>query len=152
MGNRVKQEKTVPGSTQLQALRESEERFRLIFENSPVGNSMTGIDGSIMVNKAFCDILGYNTNELKNKKWMEITHPDDIKESQKIVNLLLDGKKQNIRYEKRYIHKKGNIVFTDVSTTLQRDISGNPLFFITAIIDITKVKKASEEVKIQIIY
>jgi PAS domain S-box-containing protein len=148
MGNRVKQEKTVPGSTQLQALRESEERFRLIFENSPVGNSMTGIDGSIMVNKAFCDILGYNTNELKNKKWMEITHPDDIKESQKIVNLLLDGKKQNIRYEKRYIHKKGNIVFTDVSTTLQRDISGNPLFFITAIIDITKVKKASEEVKI----
>jgi PAS domain S-box-containing protein len=128
-------------------LAESEERFKIIFENSPVGKSITGIDGSLEVNKAFCDILGYNEEELKNKNWKEITHPDDIKESQEVVDSLINGGKKNLRYEKRYIHKNGSIVWTDISTSLQRDESGVPRYFITIIIDITSLKESTKKLK-----
>jgi PAS domain S-box-containing protein len=142
------QKRPANGPGDQKVLIETEERFRLILENSPVGKSITGIDGSLRVNKALCDILGYSEKELKDKNWMEITHPDDIKESREVVDRLLKGKKDNERYEKRYIHKKGNIVWTDVSTTLEKDAAGNPLYFITVIIDITEIKKASEKLKI----
>jgi PAS domain S-box-containing protein len=49
-----------------------------------------------------------------------------------------------MRWEKRYIHKNGNIVWTDISTVLQRDTEGKPLYFITTIQDITR-KKLTEE-------
>ncbi|MBK6965504.1 MAG: PAS domain S-box protein [Bacteroidales bacterium] len=43
------------------------------------------------MNQAFCDILGYSNNELLGKKWTEITHPEDIEESQEIINKLVSG-------------------------------------------------------------
>lgn len=129
------------------ALKESEERFRLVFENSHVGQSMTGIDGSLKVNKVFCNILGYTENELRDKSWQEITHPDDIGESQDVINSLLIGEKEFARYEKRYLKKNSEIVWTDVSTTIQRDTKGNPLYFITMMIDISDRKRADEQIR-----
>jgi PAS domain S-box-containing protein len=131
-------------------LLESETKFRNIFENSPLGKSLTGVNGSLNVNKAFCDILGYSEKELKTKKWQELTHPDDIQESIDIVQSLIKGEKTNARYEKRYIHKNGRTVWADVSTTLQRDKNNIPLFFITVINDITGRKKAEEQLKISL--
>ncbi len=129
-------------------LRVSEQKFRILFEKSPLGKSMTGVDGSLSVNKAFCDILGYTPDELKQKNWKEITHPDDIAQSEELVKDLLSGGKQTERFEKRYIHKKGHIVWTDVSTTLYRDNNGKPNFFITTISDITGRKEIEKELKL----
>jgi len=129
------------------ALIKSEEKFRSVFENSPLGKSMTGIDGSLKVNKAFCDILGYSEDELKTKKWQELTHPDDIQENKAVVQSLLNGEKSSARYEKRYLHKNGNIVWTDVNTAIQRDVDGTPLFFITTINNITERKWAEAEIR-----
>lgn len=125
-------------------LLENEERFRNFFENSVVGKSVTSIDGKLSVNNAFCNIVGYSEAELKNLNWKEITHVDDIELNITILNSILSGEKQSERWEKRYIHKDGHIVWTDISTTLQRDGKGNPLYFITAIIDITERKKAEK--------
>ena len=147
MKNQTNQKKSNSSRVHKEVAIENEEMFRLIFEKSPVGKSITGVDGSLMANKAFCDILGYSEMELQELKWTELTHPEDIKESQTIVNNLISGKIETARYEKRYIHKKGNIVWADVSTTLERDSKGNPLYFITIIIDITLVKDASEKLK-----
>jgi DNA-binding NtrC family response regulator len=69
------------------ALIESEENFRNLFENSPVGKSMTRLDGSVHVNHSFCDMVGYSEEEMKTKKWMDITHPDDIQESADYMQL-----------------------------------------------------------------
>jgi PAS domain S-box-containing protein len=140
-------EKANRNKMDVKALIESEERFKLVFENSPVGKSITGIDGSLRVNKAFCEILGYTENELKEKKWMDITHPDDVNLSQSYVDLLLNRKKESVRFEKRYIHKQGRIVWTDISITLEMDPSGNPLHFITAIIDITASKESEKSLE-----
>lgn len=126
---------------------ESEANFRELFEYSPIGKSMTRLDGSIHINKAFCEILGYSKEELQNKKWEEITFPDDIPESKKISQSLLEGKISNARFEKRYVHKNGSIIWTDISTYLRWDKEKKPKFFITTITDITEVKQAEEKLK-----
>ncbi len=125
-------------------LHESEEKFRRIFELSPIGKSMTGVDGSLHVNKAFCEIVGYSEKELKEKHWKEITHPDDIQESSEIVKALIDGKIDRANYYKRYIHENGNVIWTNVITALYKDNDGNTNSFITTIIDITDRKKTEE--------
>ena len=126
-------------------LKESEVKFRNLFEHSPVGKSMTGIDGTLNVNKAFCNLLGYSEEELTAKKWMEISHPDDIRKTSDYVTALLKGNIINARFEKRYIHKNGSTIWTDISTYLQKDKDGKPLYFITAILDMTERKRAEEE-------
>jgi PAS domain S-box-containing protein len=126
---------------------ESEERFRNLFDNSPIGNSMTGIDGSIHTNQAFCSMIGYQEEELRTKKWVDISYPDDIEETNRYVKLLLDGKISQARFEKRYVHKNGKIVWTDISTYLQRDKDEKPQYFITAITDITERKFMTDYLK-----
>ena len=123
---------------------ESEIKFHNLFENSPIAKSITGIDGSLMVNKSFCDILGYSKKELENKKWQDLTFPEDIEKSDKIAQSLLQGKNKKIMFEKRYVHKNGHIVYAEVSTFLQRDNDNNPQYFITAFNDITERKQTLE--------
>jgi len=129
------------------ALRESEEKFRCMFENSPVGISMTSIDGTIKINEAFYTMLGYTEEELLSTTWQDITHPDDIKNDQKQLDFILSGERRTSRWEKRYIHKNGNIIWVDISTALQRDNEGKPLFFITSINDITNIKQSEEALR-----
>lgn len=128
-------------------LKESEEKFRNFFENSPVGKSMTSVDGTMKINKAFCEMLGYSEAELLIKTWEEITHPDDIQKSTDITNLLVQSEAKNIRFEKRYLHKNGDIIWADVSSTLQRDIHSNSMYFITSIHNITDKKKAEQSLR-----
>jgi len=123
-------------------LRESEEKFRNLFEHSPVGKSMTAVDGTINVNKSFCSILGYSEEELSAKHWKEISHPEDTPLTEEIVKSLLEGKTDSARFEKRYFHKSGRVLITDVATYLQRDNAGKPLYFITTVNDITDRKLA----------
>ncbi len=123
------------------ALRESEEKFKYIFDHSLIGKSITRVDGTLTVNKAFCDMLGYSQDELVNQKWQEITHPDDIDLSNQLVDLLLAGEKESVRFTKRYLHKKGSTVWADVSISLRRDPEGKPLYFMTALLDITERKQ-----------
>lgn len=121
-------------------LKESEELFRNLFENSPLGKSMTGTDGSLRVNKTFCDILGYSEDEIRNKKWQDITHPEDVEKSSEVVKKMITGEANTHKFEKRYIHKSGRVVWTEVHTTVQRNREGKPQFFITSISDITDRK------------
>jgi PAS domain S-box-containing protein len=125
----------------------AEEKYQSIFENSMVGKSLTGVDGSLKVNKAFSNIVGYTMDELEGLKWQEITHHDDLNESAEVIDGLITGKTNSARYTKRYIHKNGSIVWTDISTMLQRDAEGKPLFFITNIIDITERILAETKLK-----
>ena len=124
-----------------EALLESELKFRNIFENSPVGISMTNLDGFLNVNNAFCSILGYSKEELSKLKWQDITYPDDIIKTQEAIDSLLSGVNLNIRFEKRYIHKNGNTIWAHLSSTLQSDMNGKPLYLMTTIIDITEKKQ-----------
>jgi len=131
-----------------EALRESEEKFRSVFEHSVIGKSLTTLDGRLTVNKSFSQILGYSEEELSKLRWQDLTHKDDVEFNSNVVNSILKGEKNSERWEKRYIHKNGNIVWVDISTIIQRDNVGNPLYFITAIIDITGKKRDEETLQI----
>jgi len=125
-------------------LAENEDKFRYVFEHSIIGKSLTFPSGELHVNDALCKILGYSQEELKNKRWQEITHPDDIESNQVILDQISSGEKDSVRLTKRYIHKNGSIVWTDISTFLRRDKEGKPLYFITSMIDITDRKHAED--------
>ena len=124
-----------------EALRESEDKFRQVFDISTIGKSITYFAGEMHANNAFYSMLGYSQDEFRNLKWQDITHPDDIALSQEFLDGILSGKKDSDRFIKRYIHKNGSIVWADVGTTLRRDNQGKPLYFISAINDITGRKQ-----------
>lgn len=128
-------------------LLESEAKFKNFFENSIVGKSITSLDGKLNTNNAFCEILGYTRNELSNIPWQNITHKDDIEFIANEINLVLSGAKEFSKFESRYIHKNGSIIWAEVSTYLQRDNEGKPLYFLTEINDITARKQAEMVIK-----
>lgn len=129
------------------ALRESEETFRNYFENSPVGKSITRMDGTMKVNDAYSNMLGYSKEELIRMNWREITHPDDVDLGIRMQESLLKGEAERALFEKRYLHKNGNIIWAELSIRLQKDAEGKPLYFIAMAQDITERKHAEEEIR-----
>lgn len=126
-------------------IRESEKKFRNLFENSPLGNSIADFDGKIYVNRSFCDMLGYSREELNGMNWRDITHPDDILHNEQVNKMLLEGTYDRYRFEKRYFHRKGSLVWAEVSIFLMHDEAGEPLYYITTINDITERKRLEKE-------
>ncbi len=119
-------------------LKESEEKFKYVFDNSVIGKSLTLPSGELKVNKAMCTMLGYSEEELENKKWQEITHHDDIDFIEKKTGDLVSGKIDSLNLTKRYIKKDGSILWANLQTSLRRDKDGKPLYFISSIVDITE--------------
>ena len=113
-----------------ESLRESEEKFRSVFESANVGKSITSPSGEISVNKAFADMLGYKQEELAHKTWQELTPKEDVATIEALLKPLLNGEEDSVRYEKRYVHKDGSYIWTDYSTVLRRDPDGQPEHFI----------------------
>ncbi|MEI6123378.1 MAG: PAS domain S-box protein [Bacteroidota bacterium] len=125
-------------------LKETESKFRNIFESANVGKSITQLTGEISVNKAFCNMLGYKPTELEHKTWQEITPTEDIEPTQLRMSSLLSGETRTIRFEKRYIHKNGSLVWADVSSAMSYDKNAQPSYLITTIVDINQRKLAEQ--------
>ncbi len=129
-----------------EALAKSEEQFRLIFELAPIGMAFLRLDGYFLqVNKAFCDLLGYTADEMQTKTWMDITDPDDLAASLEAIEKLHQQKASHFQIEKRYLTKNGKIVFAVLGVALIRDSQGEPLHFITQVVDITERKRTEEQ-------
>jgi PAS domain S-box-containing protein len=128
-------------------LRESEEKFKYIFDYSPLGKSITLPTGEIHVNRAFCQMVGYSQDELEHTKWQDITPREDIALTQKQLEPVLSGQSDQARFVKRYVHKNGSIVWADVATSLRRDDAGEPLYFVTAVSDITAPRLAQDSLR-----
>ena len=131
-----------------QELHLSEDKFEYVFDFSPLGKSITLPSGEIHVNRAFCEMVGYSQEELEHTRWQDITHPDDVEDTQRHIDPLLAGERNEVRFEKRYLRKDGSTVWADVATSLRRDDEGRPLYFVTAVLDITPrvLARASLEV------
>ncbi len=129
-------------------LHRSDVLFREAFDSAPIGRVLARPDGRLdRVNNALCEMLGYSREELEGENFAAITAPDDVEESRERVRCLLAGEQKSCRFEKRYLHRDGHAVWTEVITTLLRDERGEPLHFITDIVDITAQKRAEAAVR-----
>jgi len=118
-------------------LEESEDKFRDVFDQSIIGKVITQATGEMQINRAFAEMLGYSIDELKGKNFLEITHPEDVDASRRMMELLLSGGANSVQFTKRYLHKSGKTVWSEVRLHLRRNKEGKPLYFISTIIDIT---------------
>ncbi len=124
------------------ALRESEEKYRAIFEQSAVGIARVRPDGTfIEINRKYCDILGYSREGLIGKNYMEITYPHDLEKSRSHLSRLLDGEIGFYTIEKRYMRKNGTAVWVSLSVSLVRGPDGKPKYLVPVAEDITERKK-----------
>lgn len=129
-------------------LRESENRFRSVFEETAIGMVLLEPNGRFLrVNRAFCAMVGYAEDELLTKTFQAITHPDDLDRNIKDVEKLLAGETLSIHIEKRYRHKLGQTICVHVNVSLVRDARGAPRYFIAQSQDITERKQAEEQLR-----
>ncbi len=124
------------------ALRVSEERFRLIFDQSPIGDTIVDLNyHPLRVNNTLSKMLGYSKKELLSMEFTEYTHPEDLDINLHQLQLLRDGKIDDFELEKRYIRKDGGIVWGHIYVSIVKNPSDEPVYILTRIEDITKRKQ-----------
>ncbi len=122
----------------------SEERFKGTFDHSAIGMAIVSHEGKLLqVNKSLCTIWGYNREELLSKTFQELTYPSDLELDMENFREMLTGKKQSYQLEKRYIHKKGHIVWTVLTVSVSR-ASHSPVAFVAQVLDITEAKEKEQ--------
>ncbi|WP_121942970.1 EAL domain-containing protein [Acidovorax sp. 100] len=131
------------------ARRESEERFRALFNQATVGvaqvDSATG--QFVRVNQRYADILGYSPEEMVGMTFQSLTHPDDLAADMAQVRRLQSGDVPEYRLEKRYIHKDGHEVWGDLTVSSMWASGSAPGHHIAVVQDITARKRMEEDLR-----
>jgi PAS domain S-box-containing protein len=131
-----------------EALRESEARFRAVFQNAAIGIALVDMHGHLVEsNPALQKLLGYNKTELAQMVFTEFTHPDDAKASRDLFAELCEGKRDRYQLEERYCRKGGQIMWGQLTESLVRNQHGEPQYAIGMVEDITERKRAAEALR-----
>ena len=121
----------------------NEVRFRSMFEMAGAPSVLVGRNGQFkLVNEQFCKMTGYNELELMQKKFADITHPDDVNDNVRLFRRLMAGQEQNIHIEKRYLAKNGDTIWCQVDATLINHSAPEDATSIAIVQDITTRKIA----------
>jgi PAS domain S-box-containing protein len=132
------------------SLQSSQELFHTSFMHASVGIVMVSATGEFLnVNPAFCEMLGYSQAELCGMSFSAVTFEQDKPLGLTLIADALAGRAQTIHFEKRYVRKNRAIVWVDVSSTAIRNAAGEFQYLITYVQDITRAKKAQEELLAQ---
>ncbi|MDN7025839.1 PAS domain S-box protein [Methanoculleus sp. FWC-SCC1] len=132
------------------ALRESEARFRGIFEDAGVGILLADLDGSIIEsNPALQEMLGYTGEELSGTAIEEITHPEDAPAAASSYAGMRAGRLEQFRSAKRYVTKSGSVLWVRVIVSLLRDADGHPHRIIAMVENITGQKHLEQHLAYQ---
>ncbi|HRH95050.1 MAG TPA: PAS domain S-box protein [Prosthecobacter sp.] len=132
-----------------QALRAREAEFRASFYSAAVGKAQVdpGTGRYLRVNDKVCEITGYSEEELLEKTFVDLTHPEDQAGDTAAHKRLMRGDVAGICVEKRYVGKDGRIIWVSVSTSLIRDENGRPLRTLAVIQDVTARKEAEQALR-----
>jgi PAS domain S-box-containing protein len=125
-----------------------DDRLRIIYEQAPVGIGETDLSGHIVAaNPRFCEIIGYDRDELLGRTIVGLTHPDDVAADGELFARLIAGTIPSYRRQKRYVRKDGEIRWIDLWVTLIRDAAGQPSSAVGIVQDITEHKRTEEALR-----
>jgi PAS domain S-box-containing protein len=127
------------------ALKESQEKFRHIFDNAMIGHVIINPDGTTQVNRIFAEMLGFPVEDLSAFSWKDFTHPDDFPRVQSMEAALHADKLHQAVQEIRLRHRNGDIIWTEISTSLQVGEDQAPLYALTSVRNISSRKAAEQE-------
>ncbi|HEY0754108.1 MAG TPA: PAS domain S-box protein [Ktedonobacteraceae bacterium] len=137
------------------ALQESEGHFRNIFAEVPIGMVIVDLEGHILqVNKAFCEMLEYNEQELLGLSLAVITHPDDVGADMLFAGKALSGEMSSYKVEKRYLKNNHETLWTDLTATILRNQNGEAICGLVMLENIIERKRAKllEEERYHVAY
>jgi PAS domain S-box-containing protein len=128
-------------------LRESDDLFRGVFEQAPLGMCVVRFDGRFLkVNEAFCRMLGYSERELLETTWKALTHPDDLERSVQASELLERKPGECVEVEKRYLHHNGATVWVHLKVSTIRE-DGSARYHVIHVEDITERRRTDEALR-----
>ncbi len=128
-------------------LQEREQRFRATFEQAAVGMAHVTLDGRwLRVNQKLCEIVGYTHEELLERTFLDITHPDDRARDLEQRARLLAAEIPFYSIEKRYLRKGGTIIWVKLTLTLVRKDSGEPDYLMPVVEDISERRRGEEKI------
>lgn len=119
-----------------------------MIERAAIGIAQVSLDGTFLeVNPRYCEITGYEANELIGRNFQEITYHEDIAPDLDNFQNALSGQFQSFKMEKRYQRKNGEIVWTSLTASLVRDKENNPQYFVSTVQDISEAKKIQKQLE-----
>ena len=132
-----------------EALRESEERFRTVFEGTSLGIALVDFNGkALSINPAFERMTGYNMEEFKEIEGsLKYLHPDDAMTDANLYIELLKGKREDYTVDKRYIRKDGGVIWGRQTLSVVRSAEGKPIYFVAMVEDITERKRMEDALR-----
>jgi PAS domain S-box-containing protein len=132
----------------LEAQRQSEQRFRKIFEGAQIGVVMINQHGAIQaVNPFMCQWLGYSKAAMQSLTTEDITYPPDIPRERRLLQEMRHGERNVVHLEKRYVRSDGEIVWGDLVTNLVYDEEDHYLFGLGTVVDVTDRKQAQQRLE-----
>jgi diguanylate cyclase (GGDEF)-like protein/PAS domain S-box-containing protein len=135
------------------AMAQSEQRFRLAFEDNMAPMVFTSKEGLLFaVNDAFCDIVGRTREELLGFDSKGFTFPEDIGLTEEVYRRVMSGEIDRIRYVKRFQHKDGRTVAAEVSMSQARDENGDALYYVSSVRDITEERALTAQLSHQALH
>jgi two-component system, sensor histidine kinase and response regulator len=126
------------------ALEASEQGFRQIFEEGPIGIAVVDLDQRfVKVNPSVCQMMGYSEEELLQRNTLELTHPDDVSNDQGVAKSLREGASR-CSFEKRYLRKDKELLWVTLTASIIRDKNGEPHHYLTMMKDISERKRVEQ--------
>ncbi len=134
-------------NTEISRLRDSEERYRQVFENAAAGIIEVDAAWNILKsNEAYREITGRTEEELQGANCLSFTHPDDVAAGENALRTMAAGATGSVAFEKRYIRPAGDIVW--VRSSLSRVSGGQGANrFLKVVEDITEIRRAREALR-----
>jgi PAS domain S-box-containing protein len=129
-------------------LKQSEQQLRWTFAQAGVGIAHVSPDGRwLRINDRVCEMLGWSREELLEKTFQDVTHPEDLNADLDQLQRMLRGQIQSYSIEKRYVRKDGSILWVDLTVSLVSERNGDPKFFISVVQDISTKKLLEERLR-----